>query len=125
MKKLRKAIERLGDDNPQCAHCQETDPACLQRHTVLERHHIAGKQYAEATIIECANCHAKLSDAQKDHPPRINNEPPTTFERIGHLLVGLADLLRLAAAKLDEVGRSLIQYAVDTAAKCAPAEGAA
>ena len=74
---------------------------------------MAGKQYADATIIECANCHAKLSDAQKDHPPRIDHKPPTTFERVGHLLLGLADLLRLAAAKLDEVGRALIQYAAD------------
>jgi hypothetical protein len=117
--RLRKASERLGEDNPKCAHCPESDPLAL------ERHHVAGKQYGNATIVECRNCHRKLSDAQKDHPPRINDQPPTTFERIGHRLLGLADLLRLAAAKLDEVGRALIQYAADMAAKCTPAVGVA
>lgn len=105
--RLRKALERLGTDHPKCAHCPETDPLALQKH------HVAGKQYAEATIIECANCHAKLSNAQYDHPPRIDDNPPAALERIAHLLHGLADLLRLAASKLDELGRALIQYVTD------------
>lgn len=109
--RLRKALERLGADEPKCAHCPETDPQALQKH------HVAGRRYGDATILECANCHAKLSDMQKDHSPRIDNKPPTTFERIGHLLLGLADLLWLAADKLDEIGRSLIQYAANSAAK--------
>jgi len=117
--RLRKALERLGDDNPKCAHCPENDPRALQRH------HVAGKAYGKATIAECSNCHAKLSDAQVDHPARIDDKPPTTFERIGHHLLGLADLLRLVAAKLDEIGRSLIRYAADLAARCAPADGLA
>jgi len=116
--RLRKALERLGEDNPKCAHCLESDPRALQRH------HVAGKRNGNATIVECANCHAKLSDMQKDHPARINNKPPRIFERIGHHLLGLAGLLRLAAAKLDEIGKSLIQSAADMAAKCAPAKGA-
>ena len=115
--RLRKALERLGTNDPKCAHCPETNPLALQRH------HVAGKQYADATIIECASCHAKLSDAQYDHPHPIDDKPPTTFERVGHLLLGLADLLRLAASKLDELGRALIQYVADTAG--APAEGGA
>lgn len=115
--RLRKALERLGTDNPKCAHCPETDPL------VLQRHHVAARQYGEATIIECANCHARLSDAQKDHPSRIDANPPTTLESVAHLLLGLADLLRLAASKLDEIGRGLIHYVVNTTA--APVEGGA
>jgi hypothetical protein len=72
----------------------------------------------------CKNCHAKLSDAQKDHPPRIDDKPPTTIEQIGHYLLNFAALLRLAAAKLEEIGRSLIQHMADIAAKCALANGA-
>jgi hypothetical protein len=117
--RLRKTLERLGGDNPKCAHCGESDPRAL------ERHHVAGRQYGKATIQECRNCHAKLSDAQKDHPARIDDKPPTTFERIGHHLLGLADLLELAVAKLREIGQSLIRYAADIAAKCAPANGVA
>jgi hypothetical protein len=117
--RLRKALERLGDDNPKCAHCPEADPL------VLQRHHVAQKEYGEAFIIECANCHGKLSDGQKDHPGRIDDNPPSTFQCIGHLLLGLADLLRLAAAKIEDVGRGLIDYAAKLAAKCTPAEGVA
>jgi hypothetical protein len=115
--RLRRTLERLGDDIPKCAHCSETDPRAL------ELHHVAGRHYGKATIVECANCHKKLSDAQKDHPARIDDKPPTTFECIGHHLLGLADLLRLLAAKLEEIGRSLIQYATGIAAKCAPTDG--
>jgi hypothetical protein len=115
--RLRQALERLGTDNPKCAHCPQANPLLLQRH------HVAGEQFGDGTIIECAPCHTLLSDMQKDHPPRINDSPPTTFESIGHLLLGLADLLRLAATKLDELGRALIEYAAKTVAKCTPAEG--
>jgi hypothetical protein len=115
----RKAEERLGDGNPKCIICPESDPIAL------ELHHDWQKQYGKDTIRVCKNCHAKLSDAQKDHPPRIDDKPPTTIERIGHYLLNLADLLRLAATKLEEIGRSLIQYAADIAAKCAPVNGVA
>lgn len=115
--RLRKASERLGDDNPQCKYCPENDPRCL------ERHEVAGQQYSKAYVIVCRNDHRKLSDAQYDHPARIDDNPPTTFERIGHLLLGLADLLRLAASKLDEIGRALIHYVADTTG--APAKGGA
>ncbi len=117
--RLRQALERLGDDNPQCNYCPENDPRCL------ERHEVAGKQYSNAYVIVCRNDHRRLSDAQYDHPARIDDKPPATFERIGHLLLGLADLLRLAAAKIDEIGGALIDYAANMVSKCTPAEGVA
>jgi hypothetical protein len=117
--RLRKALERLGTDDPKCAHCPETNPL------LLERHHVAGRQFGDATVVECVKCHILLSDMQKDHPQRIGDNPPGTWECIGHLLLNLADLLRLAAAKIEEVGRGLIDYAAKLAAKCAPAEGLA
>src|SRR5712671_3353743 len=89
--RLRKALERLGDDNPKCAHCLEPNPL------LLERHHVAGRHFGKATIIECVKCHILLSDMQKDHPLPIDDGPPSTWECIGHLLLGLADLLTLAA----------------------------
>lgn len=115
--RLRKALERLSTDDPKCAHCPETNPL------LLEKHHVAGRKYGDATIIECVKCHKLLSDAQYDHPPRIDDKLPTTFERVGHLLLGLADLLRLAASKLDEIGRALIHYVADKMG--APIEGGA
>jgi hypothetical protein len=117
--RLRKALERLGDDNPKCKYCPEDDPRCL------ERHEVAGQAFSKAYVIVCRNCHRKLSDAQYDHPPRIDDNPPAALERVGHLLLGLADLLRLAASKLDEIGKALIDYAAKTLVYPSPAEGGA
>ena len=44
-----------------CLICTESDPRCL------ERHHIAGRAYADECVTVCSNCHAKLSEMQKDH----------------------------------------------------------
>ena len=115
--RLRKALERLGTDDPKCAYCPENDPRCL------ERHEVAGKDFSKAYVIVCRNCHRKLSDAQYDHPPRIDDKPPATFERLAHLMFGLADLLRRAASKLDEIGHALLQYASELAANYAAATG--
>ena len=44
-----------------CIVCTESDPRCL------ELHHIAGRGFAPDCVIACRNCHAKLSDMQRDH----------------------------------------------------------
>jgi hypothetical protein len=115
--RLRQALERLGTDNPKCAHCPETNPL------LLERHHVAGQHYGEGTIIECVKCHILLSDMQKDHPHPIGDKAPSTWECMGHLLLGLADLLTLAADKLKETGQELINYAAGLRANTSPVEG--
>jgi hypothetical protein len=56
------------------------------------------------------NCHRKQSDAQKDHPAQVNN-PPSPLERIGHMLLGLADLFAALIEKMREYGH----YLIDTA----------
>lgn len=100
----QKALNRLGTDEPKCVCCGETDWRCM------ELHHLAGKDFEEFLIRVCRNCHRKLSDAQKDHPPKFG-ESPTTNESIGHFLQGLADLLIRIAEKLWEFGLYLIEQA--------------
>lgn len=97
----QKALDRLGTDYPRCRACQEDDPCCL------ELHHLEGKDFGATMVILCRNCHRKLSDPQKDHPPRFG-EPPANQESIAHFLIGLADLLTLLAMKLKEFGEYLI-----------------
>jgi hypothetical protein len=99
----QKALERLGTDNPRCS-CGETDPHCL------ELHHIAGQAYGSETIIRCRNCHRKLSNLQKDHPGQQSG-PPDLLERIGHFLLGIANLFELLIVKLREFGHALIDQA--------------
>jgi hypothetical protein len=110
----QKARRRLGSDNPRCGMCGEGDAR------VLESHHIAGRKHHKSTTPICRNCHRKLSDAQRDHPQAI--EGGGTLETIGHFLLGLADLLAIAVAKLREFGRQLIDEAK---ARCANVKGAA
>jgi len=56
-----------------------------------------------STSVECRNCHRKLSDSQKDHPPKIG-ETPSLPERVGHFLLGLADFFLLLAEQLRQFG---------------------
>jgi len=110
----QKARRRLGSETPRCGTCGEADPRCL------EAHHIAGRKHHDSTAAICRNCHRKLSDAQRDHPQATYGG--SLMEVYGHFVLGLADLLALAVAKLRELGEWLIDQA---RAACANAEGAA
>ena len=81
-KRRQHALERLGTNTPCCEECGETDWRCL------EAHHIAGRGFDNATVILCRNCHRKLSDEQKDHPPPVSS-PPSQFDRIIHSYLAL------------------------------------
>lgn len=96
-------LERLGTNNPKCLFCPEDDPACL------ERHHLAGRSFGDRwVVIVCWNCHRKLSDRQKEHPP-IAARDPDSLECHGRLLLGIADALELATAPA-----SLVEFARET-----------
>jgi hypothetical protein len=100
----RQALRRLGSENPACCHCGNSD------WRTLELHHIAGQAFDGLTVILCKNCHAAMSDGQCDHPP-IVADTPTMLDRIGRLLVNLADFFGQLAGKLREFGEFLINCA--------------
>jgi hypothetical protein len=95
-------LRRLGTQSPVCVSCGESDPA------VLELHHIAGRKHSDNVSIVCANCHRKLSDQQRDHVAAGAAEAEGLLAKIGHYLLGLADLLALAVKALREFGAWLI-----------------
>lgn len=107
-KRRERAHERLGSNEPRCLHCDEDFPHCL------ELHHISGRAMHDDVVIACRNCHRKLTEFQKDHPP-ILSEPPHILEVIGRYLLGIADLFRLLIGRLDEFGRKLIELAANEA----------
>lgn len=102
--RLERAHERLGHNNPRCLHCGEDFAHCL------ELHHVAGRAMHDDVVIECRNCHRKLSEFQKDHPPILSPQPHI-LEVMGRYLLGIADLFRLLIDRLDEFGRKLIELA--------------
>lgn len=118
--RYRKACERLGTDEPQCLLSDETSPYAI------ELHHVAGREFDEEVIPLSLNHHARVSDAQKDHPAKID-DCVNPLENIGHFLLGLGDLVAIAAEdhhdyrlhnflmylrwKLQEIGTRLIELA--------------
>ena len=102
----QRALERLGSNDPHCACCGERDWRCL------EFHHVSGRTYGEEGAVVCRNCHRKLSDSQKDHPPALTGAQPPLLERVGHFLLGLADLLEMLVAVMRGYGEQLIEAAM-------------
>jgi hypothetical protein len=102
--RYRKALERLGTNTPKCAHCGVTNPFCLQLH------HIAGQANDSCTIILCHNHHAMITNAQKDHPLPVDDLSHPA-NRLGNIVLGIAELLLIAVEMLREAGRYLIEIA--------------
>ena len=98
------SLRRLGTRQPACVVCGETDPRCM------ELHHIAQIRHHEDTAIVCRNCHRKLSDDQRDHVMDRHGQDQT-LATVGHYLMGLADLFKLMAATLAQLGATLIRQA--------------
>ena len=100
----QRRLETFGTNEPRCGSCGEDDDR------VLEAHHVAGRRCDASTVIICRNCHRRVSDDQEDHPSFDERADPM-LQAIGHFLLGLADLLRLAIEKLSEFGHALIERA--------------
>ena len=99
------AFEKLGTTEPRCGTCGYND------WRALERHHVGQGRFDETCVIVCRNCHRRLSDDQRDHPPPLPTDAPNLFEQVGHFLLGLADLFRILVEKLIEFGLLLIAHA--------------
>jgi hypothetical protein len=101
--RLEQHYRRVGTRAPRCIICGESDPRCL------EKHHLAGRRYHEDTVLVCRNCHRKLSDDQRDHVQRGQEEPVegkrTTFALF---VLGLCDFLLLIVQRLREFAYWLI-----------------
>lgn len=103
-RRKQKRFAILGTNQPVCTCCPETD------WRVFEKHHVAGKNFDPLMQLVCMNDHARLSDAQYDHPAPVC-DPPHPLERIGHFLLGLADWLSILIEKFREFGALLIEMA--------------
>ena len=104
----QRRLEALGTNDPHCGTCGDTD------WRVMELHHVADHDRDETTVCICRNCHRKVSDDQKDHPA-FNSQSDPMLDRIGHFLLGLADMLRLSVEKLTAFGLALIDRAMPEA----------
>lgn len=95
-------LEKLGTNNPICGTCGNCDWRCIQKH------HPDDHKRDEVTVLLCANCHCIVTDDQKDHPC-FDPEADPLLDKIGHFLLGLADMLKIIVEKLLEFGQALIE----------------
>ncbi len=99
-----KAFNRLETRKPVCTGCGETDWRCF------EAHHIADQAHHDDTALMCRNCHAKVTDYQKDHPVDTDGQD-AKLATIGYYLFGLSDLFRLIADTLLGFAQDLLDRA--------------
>lgn len=102
--RARRKHEHFGTTEPACSVCGES------RVALLEKHHIAGRAYDPATMILCKNHHALMTEFQKDFPPDAG-DPSNALERIGRMLLNLAELFAILVEKFKEFGIYLIELA--------------
>ena len=103
-KRRRKHLERIGFPNASCFFCGEDDYVCLQ----LD--HVDGKEFSDVLWPLCANCHAKRTHLQKDHPAKIAM-PTDPLERSSRFVEGAADYLEMMVTRLREFGPMLCREA--------------
>lgn len=97
-------LEKLGTDSPICGVCGAHDWRFIQLH------HIGSQKRDDTLALLCANCHCIVTDDQKDHPPFDAAADPF-LDKVGHFLLGLADMLKLIVERLYEFGHDLIKRA--------------
>jgi hypothetical protein len=104
MELKRRRLKKLKTNIPHCGMCGETDWRCI------EEHHVAGRRRDPMTVLLCANDHLKVTDDQIDHPSWKECHDPL-LDRIGHAMLGLADMFRVVVEWLVEFGHALIERA--------------
>ena len=92
-----------------CLRCGEVDPMVLSEQPRLqfEEHHLVGRVNDDATTVTlCRNCHAVLTEMNRDHDLSMEC-PPTLADRIVAILRQLALFLPALAALLDKLADRL------------------
>lgn len=99
-------LEKLGTDKPVCGMCGNKD------WRTIEQHHPAQQKRDDTVVLICANDHRIVTDDQKDHP-EFDPAADPLLDKIGHFLLGMADMLKLIVEKLYEFGHALIERAAN------------
>jgi hypothetical protein len=98
---------RLGS-NAACVVCGKQNPVALMRvnRSLLEEHHVAGRANDDLLVaIICRNCHAVLSEGQRDSSLELcHANERTSLEQLESVLLGLSDFF-------DQLGQSMRQRA--------------
>jgi ferredoxin len=86
-----------------CAICGEDGQS------VLEEHHIYGRNNSDETTLLCKNCHAKITEEQNKISPLSRSKNALPDEQRGYLLVTVGSLLELMGKYLKNLGHEVIR----------------
>lgn len=112
-KRNQRRTNELGQRNPKCCLCGETDITMLikEKSSLLEEHHIAGGHTGDSIII-CRNCHAKLTDDQLDWPEGMIDDNRTPEMKAVSFFRGLAAILILLGTICVTYAETLYKFVV-------------
>ena len=87
-----------------CSICGEDDP------TVIEKHHLFGRNNSDELIPLCKNCHVKITDEQNKISPNARSKNATPQEKLGYHLVTSGSLLELIGKAQKNLGHEVIRH---------------
>ena len=85
-----------------CSLCGEDDPS------IIEEHHVYGRNNSDEKIPLCINCHAKITREQNKVSPKLRSSSVSPQERRGYLLVTVGALLESIGKTLISLGHEVL-----------------
>jgi len=87
-----------------CSLCGEDDP------TVIEEHHVYGRNNSDEKIPLCKNCHVKITEEQNKVSPKLRSPSASPQQKRGYLLITVGALLELIGKTLKNVGHEVLYH---------------
>ena len=87
-----------------CSICGEDDPS------VIEEHHLYGKNNSDKKIFLCKNCHAKITKEQNKMSPKSRSSSSSQYEKMGFILISTGALHKVISETLIDLGHEGIRH---------------
>lgn len=104
-------FQKLGTAKPVCAVCGYAKPEGMvtTNSSLLEAHHLAGR-HEGITVLLCRNCHAELSEKQRDWPEETMKSSRTPLLTLSAFLQGVGEFLIHLGQHLIEWAKWLLDF---------------
>jgi 5-methylcytosine-specific restriction endonuclease McrA len=86
-----------------CVECGEDNP------TVIEMHHVDGRNNSNWEIPLCKNCHTKVTAEQNKESPKVRSKDATLLNKRACRIISNGALLRDIGDGLIEIGREMVE----------------